>query len=53
MVNLKLSNYIYGVKEEFIVYFDQILGAAHSKHWSKNAFSLFFCPKKLKKEEKA
>ena len=33
-----------------VVYFDQSLGAGHSKHYSKYACILFFC---AKKEEKA
>ena len=36
-----------------VVYFDQCLGAVHSKHWSEYAFSMYFLQKKLKKEEKA
>ena len=34
------------------MYFDQRLGAVHSKHWLKNAFS-HFSHKKIKKEEKS
>ena len=37
-----------------VVYFDQRLGAAHSKGWQKYAFSMFFCleaEKNAKKEK--
>ena len=34
-----------------VVYFDQHLGAAHSKRWSKKSFSAFFVLKSLKKQE--
>ena len=27
----------------YVVYFDQCLGAAHSKRWSKSAFLFFVC----------
>ena len=46
-----MSNEKYGTLSLYFVYFDHHLGAAHSKHWSKYAFSTFFS-KKLKKEEK-
>ena len=36
-----------------LVYFDQGLDAAHYKHQSKYAFSMFFCAKKLKKVRKS
>ena len=36
-----------------VVYFDQCLGAAQTKKWSKYALSTFFSAKKLKKEENA
>ena len=35
----------------FVVYFDQGLGAAHSKHWLKYVFHIFYI-KKNKKEGK-
>ena len=35
-----------------VIYFDQRLGAAHSKCWLKYAFLAFFMPKSLKKGEK-
>ena len=35
-----------------VVYLDQLLGAAHSKCWSKYAFQSF-CARNLKKEVKA
>ena len=34
-----------------VVYFDQRLGAAHSKRWSKSSFSAFLLQKYLKKQE--
>ena len=34
-----------------VVYFDQRLGAAHSKRWSKSSFSAFWLQKTLKKQE--
>ena len=36
-----------------VVNFDQHLGAAYSKCWSKYAFSMFFVQKKLKKGRKS
>ena len=32
-----------------VVYFDQRLGAVHSKHWYKYAFSMYFFAKKPEK----
>ena len=34
-----------------LVYFDQRLGAAHAKRWSKWSFSAFLLQKKQKKQE--
>ena len=34
-----------------VVYFDQRLGAAHSKRWSKKSFSAFLVLIALKKQE--
>ena len=34
-----------------VVYFDQRLGAAHSKRWSKSSFSAFLLQKTSKKQE--
>ena len=36
--------------DSFVVYFEQLLGAAHSKFWSKYALQPFQA-KKLKKEK--
>ena len=33
---------IFKIKYMSVVYFDQHLGAVHSKHWSKYAFFMFF-----------
>ena len=33
-----------------VVYFDQHLGAAHSKRWSKSSFLTFLLQKTLKKQ---
>ena len=38
-----------GKPARFVVYFDLRLGAAHSKRWSKYAFSVFFVLKTFKK----
>ena len=35
-----------------VVYLNQHLGAAHSKHWSKYLFLTFYMPKKIKKHWK-
>ena len=35
-----------------VVYFDQRLGTAHSKHWLKCGFSTFFVHKSCKKGKK-
>ena len=34
-----------------VVYFDQRLGAAHSKRWLKKSFSVFFMQKSLKRKK--
>ena len=34
-----------------VVYFDQHLGAGHSKRWSKSSFLIFFIGEKLKKQQ--
>ena len=39
-------------KKTDVADFVQRLGAAHSKGWSKYAFSTFFCAKKLGKQQK-
>ena len=39
-------------KHMIAVYFDQCLGASHSKCWFKYAFSMSFFAKKLKKGRK-
>ena len=47
---------LFNLKNELcsiVVYFNQRMGAAHSKHWSKYAYKMFFCAKSWKKEEKA
>ena len=36
-----------------VVYFDQPLGSAHSKRWSKSVFFMFFCMRKVKKRWKS
>ena len=52
--HLKVGNTGIDTGLRAVVYFDQCLGAAHSKHWLKYSFSMFFvlkaekCKKKLK-----
>ena len=36
----------------YVVYFDERLGAVHSKRWSKNAFLMFLTAKAKKGEKK-
>ena len=36
----ELENPIF-VKQQFVVYFDQQMGAAHAVFWSKSSFSAF------------
>ena len=33
------------INNNYVVYFDQSLGAAHSKRWLKSTFSMVFCAK--------
>ena len=43
---------LFQLPEISVLYFNQHLGAAHSKWGLKYAFSMLFCAKKQKKEEK-